>query len=129
MTIYIFTLLLKSSAFWKRKHQPESNTLILSWIVSEKLGQQVANLTPHAPYSVSPLAFKMINDATEGAVISIHNQETLAEDQLYKTGDGDFLKLFQKFGMDNSPFPVTGQSSIRSYLPYFDRGQTIILCS
>jgi aminodeoxyfutalosine deaminase len=95
--------------------------------IFRKPGQQVANLTPHAPYSVSPLAFRMINDATEGAIISIHNQETLAEDQLYKTGNGDFLKLFQKFGMDNSPFPVTGQSSIRSYLPYFDRGQTIIL--
>ncbi len=29
--------------------------------------------------------------------------------------------------MDKSPFPVTGKSSIRSVLPYFNKGQTILL--
>ena len=29
--------------------------------------------------------------------------------------------------MDRSPFPVTGMSSIRSVLPYFNKGQTILL--
>lgn len=85
------------------------------------------SLVPHAPYSISPKTFQLINEATKGQVISIHNQEHPAEDELYKTGGGDYLKLFKIFGIDKSPFPVTGKSSIRSVLPYFNNGQTIFL--
>jgi len=84
-------------------------------------------LTPHAPYSISPTTFDLLNQATEGKIISIHNQEHPAEDELYKTGGGDYLKLFKIFGVEKSPFPVTGKSSIRSYLPHFKNGQTIFL--
>lgn len=85
------------------------------------------SIVPHAPYSISPKTFQLINEATKGQVISIHNQEHPAEDELYKTGGGDYLKLFKIFGIDKSPFPVTGKSSIRSVLPYFNNGQTIFL--
>jgi aminodeoxyfutalosine deaminase len=85
------------------------------------------SLVPHAPYSISPKTFQLINAATKEQVISIHNQEHPAEDILYKTGGGEYLKLFKIFGIDKSPFPVTGKSSIRSVLPYFNNGQTIFL--
>ena len=84
-------------------------------------------LVPHAPYSISPKTFKLINESTKDKIISIHNQEHPAEDVLYKTGGGDYLKLFKIFGIDKSPFPVTGVSSIRSVLPHFNNGQTILL--
>lgn len=84
-------------------------------------------LTPHAPYSISPKTFELLNEATANQIISIHNQEHPAEDELYKTGGGDFLKLFKIFGVDQSPFPVTGKSSLQSYLPHFKNGQTIFL--
>jgi len=84
-------------------------------------------LVPHAPYSISPNTFRLINQVTKNQIISIHNQEHPAEDVLYKTGGGDYLKLFSIFGMNGSPFPVTGRSSIRSVLPYFNNGQTILL--
>ncbi|HLF46502.1 MAG TPA: amidohydrolase family protein, partial [Chitinophagaceae bacterium] len=84
-------------------------------------------LVPHAPYSISPKTFKLINQLTKNQIISIHNQEHPAEDELYKTGGGDYLKLFKVFGMNESPFPVTGKCSIRSILPYFNNGQTIFL--
>jgi len=85
------------------------------------------SLVPHAPYSISPKTFKLINELTKDQVISIHNQEHPAEDVLYKTGGGDYLKLFKIFGINQSPFPVTGLSSIRSVLPHFNNGQTIFL--
>lgn len=85
------------------------------------------SLVPHAPYSISPKTFKLINELTRNQVISIHNQEHPAEDILYETGGGDYLKLFKIFGIDQSPFPVTGLSSIRSVLPHFNNGQTIFL--
>ncbi len=85
------------------------------------------SLVPHAPYSISPKTFKLINEFTKDQIISIHNQEHPAEDELYKTGGGDYLRLFKIFGVDQSPFPVTGKTSIRSCLPYFNNGQTIFL--
>ena len=85
------------------------------------------NIVPHAPYSISPKTFTLINQLTRNQVISIHNQEHPAEDVLYKTGGGEYLKLFRIFGINESPFPVTSLSSIRSVLPYFNNGQTIFL--
>jgi cytosine/adenosine deaminase-related metal-dependent hydrolase len=85
------------------------------------------SLVPHAPYSISPKTFALINEATAGQIISIHSQEHPAEDELYKTGGGGYLKLFSMFGINATPFPVTGKSSIRSCLPYFNNRQTIFL--
>lgn len=86
-----------------------------------------SSLVPHAPYSISPDTFRRLNEVTQEQVISIHNQEHPAENELYINGGGEYLKLFNIFGITQSPFPVTGQSSLRSVLPYFDRGQTILL--
>jgi cytosine/adenosine deaminase-related metal-dependent hydrolase len=86
-----------------------------------------SSLAPHSPYSISPKTFEMINAATKDQIISIHNQESVAEDVLYKTGEGDFLKLYKNFGVEKSPFPITGKSTIQSYLPHFNNGQTIFL--
>ncbi len=84
-------------------------------------------IVPHAPYTISPKTFRLINGATKGQIISLHNQEHKAENELYKTGGGDFIPFFKIFGMDRSPFPVTGKSSLQSVLPYFNNGQTIFL--
>ncbi|MBK9659508.1 MAG: hypothetical protein IPO68_06355, partial [Chitinophagaceae bacterium] len=46
----------------------------------------------HAPYSISPETFQLINEATSGQVISIRNQEHPAEDELYKNRQGRYLR-------------------------------------
>lgn len=92
--------------------------------------QQVDNnsvLTPHAPYTVSAKTFEAINTATAGQIISIHNEETAAENELFQTGKGDFLKLYAHFGLSQSPFAISGTTSLQTYLPYFTNSQTIIL--
>jgi len=86
-----------------------------------------AVLSPHAPYSVNPAAFRQINEAAAGKLISIHNQETKAENELFKSGSGPMLRLYRALGMENSPLPVTGLSSIRTYLPWFSAGQRVML--
>lgn len=88
---------------------------------------QRSSLVPHAPYSISPLSFQLINEASAGEIISMHNQETQAEDELYQTGSGDFLALFKLFGNTEAPNPVTGKSSLSSVLPYFNMGQSVLL--
>lgn len=106
---------------------------------SEKLGSfnslqaifrqhfETAVLSPHAAYSVSPETFRLINRQTAGETITIHNQECLAENQLFRHGTGDFLPFYQSIGRKNLPVIVSGKSSIQTWLPYFNNGQTIIL--
>lgn len=84
-------------------------------------------LTPHAPYTISDATFKELNERTTGKLISVHNSETRAEDELFKNGTGEFLKLFQLLGYATLPFLVSGKSSLQTWLPYFTKGQTILL--
>lgn len=86
-----------------------------------------SSLCAHAPYSTSPLSFRMVNEETAGLVTSLHNQETAAEDELYRCGTGEFLPFFRRLGYEASPMPVTGLSSLRSVLPHYDRGQRLLL--
>src|SRR5690606_14593735 len=46
---------------------------------------------------------------------------------IYTTRGGEFLSFIIIFRMEKSPFPVTGKSSIRSVLPYFNNRQTVFL--
>jgi len=115
------------------KHYQQVATTLEQKLLPRSPNGQTSNikhrtsLVPHAPYSISPKTFKLINELTKDMVISIHNQEHPAEDVLYKTGGGEYLKLFKIFGINGSPFPVTGLSSIRSVLSHFNNGQTIFL--
>lgn len=99
----------------------------LKLALQESLLPHRTSLVPHAPYTISPQTFQQLNLRTKGQVISMHNQEHPAEDELYQTGGGDYLKLFKIFGIESSPFPVTGLSSIRSVLPHFNQQQTLFL--
>lgn len=92
-----------------------------------KQNQFKSALVPHAPYSISKNTFNMINEMTSNKVISIHNQENPAEDELYISGTGDYMNFLGKFGFEKSPFPITGMTSLRSYLPSFNRNQRMLL--
>ena len=83
-------------------------------------------LSPHAPYSVSNALFKQLNSETANQLISIHNQECAAENDLYLNKTGGFLDLYKNFGIDISSFKPSGKSSLQSWLPYFNKQQSII---
>lgn len=54
---------------------------------------------PHAPYTVSKGLFAEINRLnTEGSTVSVHNQETPPENELFLKGTGDFHGFFEQFG-------------------------------
>ena len=91
------------------------------------LSTATVSLSPHAPYSVSTATFKALNNATANSIISIHNQESFAENELFVNGGGEFLKLFDALGEPGSPFEISGKTSLKTWLPYFNNGQTILL--
>ncbi len=90
------------------------------------VADQKTSLTPHAPYSVSKTLFQLLNDASANEIISIHNQECAAEDELYRNKSGGFLELYKNFGIDISSFKPTGKSSFKSWLPFFNLKQSVI---
>lgn len=79
---------------------------------------------PHAPYSVSPALFQKINEANANPVtVSIHNQETPHEDNLFLSGESGFVDLFGGFGMDMSGLHPTGKTAIHYAMENMDPTQ------
>jgi cytosine/adenosine deaminase-related metal-dependent hydrolase len=71
-------------------------------------------IVPHAPYSVSRELFRMINRANPetGVTISIHNQETPPEQELFLSKKGGFTDFYSKFGITLDNFEPSGMPSI-----------------
>ena len=99
-------------------------TVVYQEFLLNNLGN--SSLSPHAPYSVSKTLFTALNTATINQVFTIHNQECAAEDELYLNKTGGFLELYKNFDIDITSFVPTGQSSFKSWLPYFTNQQSII---
>jgi aminodeoxyfutalosine deaminase len=85
------------------------------------------SIVPHAPYSVSPELFEMIDTFPCNKVLTIHNQETKDENELFEKGEGDFLRLYEKLGIDISFFKPSGKTSLQTYLPHLKSYESLIL--
>ena len=72
------------------------------------------SVVPHAPYSVSKNLFEKINEtnAATNATISIHNQETQPEQDLFQAGTGAFYDFYGKFGVSLADFRPNHKSAI-----------------
>ena len=85
-----------------------------------------SSIVPHAPYSVSPDMFALINDFPANGLITIHNQEVAAENELFETATGDFLQMYEKMGIDISFYKPSKKTSLQTWLPFFAKRKTII---
>jgi cytosine/adenosine deaminase-related metal-dependent hydrolase len=80
-----------------------------------KNGHNKVSYSPHAPYTVSEPLFQYINTKNkmlDNVTVSIHNQETVHEDQLFQEKKGDFLGFYSDFGMDMRDFMPNGNTAI-----------------
>ena len=85
------------------------------------------SIIPHAPYSVSAPLFKLINRFQQQSLISIHNQESRAEDEFYRSKTGDVRTLLSGLGVDDNAFQPSGKSSLQTYLPHFSPEHSLLL--
>ncbi|MFZ4542627.1 MAG: amidohydrolase family protein [Saprospiraceae bacterium] len=79
-----------------------------------KKGDEKA-FVPHAPYSVSTDLFRLIreyNPNRKNLTVSVHNQETQAEEDLFRARKGDFYEFYSKFGVSLKQFKPRKNSSI-----------------
>lgn len=76
---------------------------------------------PHAPYTVSSPLYALINATNNGTeTVSIHSEETPAENELFITGGGAFHEFYRGFGADINDFQATGKSSIHHALKHMN---------
>ena len=84
--------------------------------VAPDIAKNKKSAVPHAPYSVSKLLFEKINQQNArqlgGCTVSIHNQETSAENELFYHKKGQFLNFYKNFGISLDTFEPTQKSSI-----------------
>jgi aminodeoxyfutalosine deaminase len=89
-----------------------------------------ASIVPHSPYSISSALFKLIAGKTgkDNSVLSIHNQESLAEDELYISREGEIVRhLEENLGIDVSGFTPTGKGALASVLDYLPKKNNLLL--
>lgn len=84
------------------------------------------SITPHAPYSVSQKLFELIA-LQQPSTISIHNQESLAEDDFIRYKTGDLLQLYKAIGANIDFFEPQQTSSLQYMLPFFPHDTPVIL--
>ena len=75
----------------------------------------LVSLSPHAPYSVSEQVFKTINELNPSDTklsVSIHNQETQAEVDMFNGQPKRFEEFFQNMGLTFDHFQNTSKSSL-----------------
>lgn len=81
----------------------------------ETLNGSKKAMVPHAPYSVSKNLFKLIkksNPPSGKITVSIHNQETQAEQDLFLTGKGSFVDFYARFGISLDNFKANRKTAI-----------------
>ncbi len=81
----------------------------------------VYSVVPHAPYTVSPKLFELINGLNQHSnTVSIHNQETPDENQLFRNKTGGFIDFYKSFDIPLENFQPSGSSSLEYALKYMN---------
>lgn len=84
------------------------------------------SIVPHAPYTVSQQLFSLIDQHDETSLLSIHNQESRAEDEYYLIKQGPVRDLLQTVGIDDNFFLPSGKSSLQTYLQWLSGKHPVI---
>jgi cytosine/adenosine deaminase-related metal-dependent hydrolase len=85
-----------------------------------------AVVIPHASYSVPAALLKLLANKYGSHTVSIHNQETKAENDFFENKKGAFVDMYARVGVDLDFFTPTKTTSLQSVLPYLkDTAKTI----
>lgn len=88
---------------------------------------QQTSIVPHAPYSVSKELWQKIEGDFEGKTITIHNQESKAENDLFINGTGDFIAMYQLMNIENVDYKPSKKTSVQTYYSSLHKAKNRIL--
>jgi cytosine/adenosine deaminase-related metal-dependent hydrolase len=130
------------SSLWVKKQSPiyyhtffevlGFNPANVSQIMANALAMQNtakainSSIVPHAPYSVSKPLMQAIAALAQTQPLTIHNQESAAENIFMQNATGNFTRLYESFGIDISHFDAGFDSALAAYIDIF-KSQKIAL--
>lgn len=87
------------------------------------------SLVPHAPYTVSDKLLAMLDSCSyeQNSVITMHNQESEGENELFIGRSGPLLALFRQMGFELNFISKTGFNSLRSTLVKLSKCNKMLL--
>ncbi len=86
-----------------------------------------SSIVPHSPYSISNSLWNILTPYFNGKIVSIHNQETAFEDELFLEKSGDFMRMYELMKLDSSFFQPSGKSSLQTYYSKLCKATSILL--
>ena len=97
--------------------------------ISKKFKNLVFSIVPHSPYSVSDNLFEKIKIFSQknNNIISIHNQETESENELFFSKSGHLYENLKKLNLDLSKFSKKEKTSIEFFFPKISKKNKILL--
>ncbi|MBL0882969.1 MAG: amidohydrolase family protein [Chitinophagaceae bacterium] len=102
-------------------------TSLTSYKIFKNLFPLHTSLSPHAPYSVASELWDLMRPFFADQIITIHNQESAAENELFKSNSGDFTSLYQLMQISNPSFAATGKNSLPSVFHYLEAAKHVLL--
>jgi len=100
---------------------------------AEKLKQELetkkmgCSIVPHASYSVSNQLFKQIKRQNKNSIISIHNQETISENQLFINKTGKLYDKLIEIGVNFDDFKISSKNSLETISEKLPKNNKTIL--
>jgi cytosine/adenosine deaminase-related metal-dependent hydrolase len=85
------------------------------------------SIVPHAPYSISATLWDLIIKFPGNQLLTMHNQEARAENELFEKGTGEFIRLYEQLNINTDHLKATGNSSLASTFQHFLANQQLIL--
>ncbi|MGV3761510.1 amidohydrolase family protein [Parapedobacter sp.] len=100
-----------------------------AFAVANQFDRSTTSLTAHAPYSVSKELFRLIDEEARkgGMPLSIHNQESEAENKLFRYKEGPFLDFYNELGKDITDFKAQARNSLHTVMPYLSVSTPVLL--
>jgi aminodeoxyfutalosine deaminase len=112
----------------KAKHAFDKTSLIQQQFSKHELK---ASISPHAPYSVSYPLMDLINEdlmhSKNKSILTIHNQESEAENDFFQYKTGPLIERLKHFGVATDHFQATGKNSLPSVISHFNAKHQFIL--
>jgi len=95
----------------------------------KELNELNCSIVPHAPYTMSEELLVLINNYSKEnkSIITIHNQESVEESELFESQSGLMFETFTILGFNINLFRHTKKNSLASTLPYLMDARKILL--
>lgn len=87
------------------------------------------SISPHAPYTMSEELLSLINNIAEekNSILTIHNQESEGENELFLYNSGVMFNTFKEMGINTNLMRKTGENSLQSTLKHLNKAKKIVL--